>query len=117
MIDLGKIQADIATIIADSHRGLDFGVADVTIIPPDKQPVNVQLKKHDGAISTINISTYTTTVLEDNTDAIYKIGQLIKLMDNTRNNGNLTFTLSFKDGKARKMQTQNLQHHTSKQWA
>jgi hypothetical protein len=95
---------DINKIIADSHQGLDFGV------------VTLFIKKHEGEVSTIDTQLIHTEKVENTTKALEMVLQLFKGMSAAKASGNVTFTVTFNGGDAKKVMVQDTKHHTAKKW-
>lgn len=95
---------DLPKILAESHQDLPFGM------------VQLNIKKHDGEIVTVDALKVSTHKVPNNTKALEIVLSLFRAMDKSKSSGNVTFTVTFKDGDANKVMVQDIAHHTSKRW-
>jgi hypothetical protein len=86
---------DLNAIIEAAHESLKFGT------------VNLTLKKAHGDVIMVDITTISPRKVSGNAQALTLVGSMLKLLAEAGQTGNLTFTLSLKQGQADKILTQD----------
>ena len=89
--------SDLMQIINNARAGMPYGV------------VHLDLKIHDGELITVDHSKYSSyKTPKGNTEALAMVTQLFKTVIAGKESANLTFTVSFEKGDAKRIQVQDI---------
>lgn len=86
-------QQSLDEVIQSAEEGLQFGTVTLT------------LKKSDGNITTVDVTKISRRRVSGNAQALTLVGSMLKLLSESRDTGNLTFTITLNKGQAEQLMT------------
>lgn len=94
---------DLMSIIHEARAGLPYGI------------VHLDLKIHDGELITVDSTKYAShKTPKGNTEALAMVTQLFKGVITNKESANLTFTVTFDKGDAKRLLVQDVKRNDMK---